>query len=156
MPTFPPLNMPPILKIESPDGQSTILALNRDKADDTQVGVALLLVFYCALLTRISQATHEPLDLWPHLKPGTNILSISLALAASPIVGGSFPQQEGRSHADHTEENQGYIFVLQTTKPTADHLKLLLLHPYQKGPFGGLLTAMQAIATKMKAIGAME
>jgi hypothetical protein len=46
MPTFPPLNMPATLKIESPDGQSTILALNHDKANDTQVGVAL----FCFLL----------------------------------------------------------------------------------------------------------
>ncbi len=37
MPTFPPLRVPAILKVESPDGQSAILTLNRDEIESTQV-----------------------------------------------------------------------------------------------------------------------
>lgn len=37
MPKFPPLNVPATLKVESPDGQSAILPLNRDETDDIQV-----------------------------------------------------------------------------------------------------------------------
>lgn len=48
MPTFPPLNVPAILSVESPDGQSAILALNRDKS----VVGPVLLSLYCALLMR--------------------------------------------------------------------------------------------------------
>jgi hypothetical protein len=34
---FPPLNVPAILKVDSPDGQSAILALNCDKNGGIQV-----------------------------------------------------------------------------------------------------------------------
>jgi len=132
LPAFPPLDVPTILVVESPDGQSAILPLSRDKTDN-------------------NQATHEPLDLWPHLKPGINKLTINLA--ASPTIRGSLPQRRGQPHVDHTEED-GYIFILQITEPTVDHLKLAILHPSQKGPFEGFRNAMQAIAAKVKSVGA--
>ena len=57
---------------------------------------------------------------------------------------------------DQPEEDDGYVFVLQTTEPTADHLKLVSLHPSQVDPFEGWRIMMQAIATKMKTIGVTE
>lgn len=102
-------------------------------------------------LYHISQAIHEPLDLWPHLKPGINTLTINLA--ASPTIKEVFLREKGQSHVGHPEEDDGYIFVLQTTEPTADHLKLVFLRPSQKDPFEGFRVVMEAIATKMKTIG---
>lgn len=63
-------------------------------------------------------------------------------------------QQEGQSRVDHTDEEGGYLFVLQTTEPTANHLELACLHPFQKSPFEGFRVAMQAIATMVKTAGA--
>jgi len=102
-------------------------------------------------LPHISQTTHEPLDLWPHFKPGINILTINLA--ASPTIRETFLQQKEQPHVGHTDEEDGYVFVLQTTEPTADHIKLASLHPFQMGPFEEFRTTMQAIATKLKTIG---
>ena len=143
--------MPAILVVESPDGQSAILPLNRGKTEDNQVDIALLPLYY-ALLTHYHKATHSPLDLWPHLKPGINRLTINLA--ASPTVKGTFPQREGQPYVDHTEED-GYIFILQTTEPTVDRIKLAILPPSQKGPFEGFKNAMQAIAARVKSMDAM-
>jgi hypothetical protein len=91
--------------------------------------------------------SQEPLDLWPHLKPGLNILTINLA--ASPTIKGNFLQQQRQSHVDHPEEDDGYIFVLQTTEPVADHLKSASLRSSKKDPFVGFRTMVEAIATEM-------
>jgi hypothetical protein len=114
-------------------------------------------IFCHPLLIRsrhLSQAPQEALDLWPHLKPGMNFLNIHLA--SSLKIGEGLSQHKRGPCAEHTEENDGYIFILQTTEPTAYQRKLASHHPFQKGSFNKFRVTVQAIATKVKTSSTIE